>query len=128
MTLAALDAQLATRTEIAAARERIYSGRVFGADLQLESQRLVLLTAKLLELEEAAQSKAPPPNPEFAKLPAEEAGKRAAAIRDRPEYWRPDSTFDKDGARVITREAHQALVREHHELVSRATEVKEPSP
>ncbi len=119
MTFEQLEAIRAKRIEIDATRERITDRVMAQAERQVEVARLSELTRQLLELEEAAESPPPAPNPEIAKLTPEAAAARAKAIRDRPEFWNHSKT-DADGNPALSREKHQALVAEVVQLDARA--------
>lgn len=121
MTREQLEAIRTKRAEIDVARERVKAA-VETRTRQVEQEHLVELHRQLLELEEATEPQPPPAVPGIASVPPAEAGKRAAAIRARKEYWNPSGTFDKDGNPVLTREAHEQLRRELVELDARAAE------
>lgn len=99
-----------------------HGGGLTHAQRELELERLSAINEELASL--AAKSAPPPPPPvlkDVGSITAETAAKRAAEIRARPEYWKPNLR-DKDGQLVITAEAHANLVREHSELLARAAE------
>jgi hypothetical protein len=120
VTLEQMEAIRAVRTEADATRRRLLGEVLPPAERELEQERLLELTKKQLQLEEAA-APTPAPASDAAKLTPDEARGRAAGIRARAEYWNP-TAFGKDGARLITREAHEQLKRELVECDARAGE------
>jgi hypothetical protein len=110
------------RAEQYATRERLLTGNMTMAERKAEQDHLVELTRQALEVEESAAPKAPPPVSDAGKITPEEAGKRAATIRARPEFWKPDNTFDKDGKPAITRQEHEKLKAELLEYDARSRE------
>lgn len=123
MTLEQLEAIRAVKVEIATTRARILKGGMGNEERELEQQRLLSLTERQLQFEAAAEPTPPPPAvPDIAKIPPAEAAKRAAAIRARPEYWKPGTTLKEDGSPVISRAAHEQLRSELVELDARAGE------
>lgn len=126
MTYEQLEAIRGMRTEIDATRARILGGGMGTEERELEQQRLVALNEKLLGLEEVAAPAPPPPAvPDITKIPPVEAAKRAAAIRARPEFWKPGTTLNAEGTPVISREEHAKLQREIVEYDRRAGETAE---
>jgi hypothetical protein len=116
-TIEQIDEMRGLRAEIAATRGRLTDGSWMpDADRRLEGERLQALTAKLLELEDAARPPPPPPvlDPE-QRITRDEAAKRAKEIRARPEFWN-SGLLRADGTQVISHEAHAQLVREVAEL------------
>lgn len=129
MTLEQLDAIRAVKAEIAAARKRLLDGQpMTNEERNLEQERLLGLTKKQLDLEEAANALAPHPKAaEIAKLSPQAAASRAAELRKRPEYY-DGSARDKDGNLVATLGQRAALIAEHTELMKRAGEAEGGTP
>lgn len=122
MTHAQLEAIRAKRAEAAAARERLIEGRLTGRERQVEEAHLVALHGEILALEAAADAPSPHPKAsEIAALTPAEAAKRAAELRERPEY-QSASARDKDGNLLMTTGQREALLAEHVELIRRAAE------
>lgn len=111
-------AKVARRSELVL---QLSDGRLRGDAERLAAEELQGINAALAAI---AEKRAPaPPSPAFpdvAQLKPAEAAAKAAAIRARPEYFKPDLV--KDGKRVVTAEEHARLVQEHSELLARAAE------
>lgn len=125
MTFEQVEKLRAIRAEQNATRERLLTGNMTMAERKAEQDHLVELTRQAIEVEEAAAPKPPPPVSDAGKITPEEARARAAAIRARPEFWKPDNTFDKDGKAVITRQEHERLKAELLEFDARSRETAE---
>jgi hypothetical protein len=121
-TLEQLDAIAAVRAEIAATRERVFDESLPpGPERRLDQERLPALTAKLMALEAPPEAAPPPPTPLVDwSVTREEAAARAAAIRERKDFYDPHRR-DANGLLVISKESHALLCRELRELDARAS-------
>lgn len=117
MTHEQLEAKRALQSQRTATVERILRENLTPAEREAEMQHLVHLDGQI-----AAFDEPPPavPNEAVAKLSPAAAKARAAEIRAMPEFWRPDTTFGKDGKQIITRQQRDVLARELVELDTRS--------
>jgi hypothetical protein len=120
--LAEIQAEGAKRARREELFTQLASGRLRGDAERIAREELEATDAELAAI---AEGRAPVPTaPVLAdpkSISREEAAKRAAEIRAKPEYWNPHRR-DAEGKLLITAEAHTQLVREHSELLARAAD------